>query len=123
MNKIDPLGLFNIQGSYGGTIGIIDVSGQGSTTTISLVTPQLGVGGNINISTGLPSMPNAPVFIVGGDYFGFSIASDLSFVSANLGLSKGLWPINASVPLYTINWEDFWNHVLSPNQDKGVPCR
>lgn len=116
VNYTDPRGLFNLFGidlsfSYGGTLGIIDVSGQGHSTVISLTTPQVGAG--INFTYNVPQKNQCgepPVSISAGwEHLGFSVAHDLSSFSLNLGVSEGPSPVNMSVPIWTIDWDKVYS--------------
>jgi RHS repeat-associated protein len=116
VNYTDPRGLFKLFGinlsfSYGGTLGIIDVSGQGHSTVVSLTTPQVGAG--INFTYNVPQnnpCGESPVFISAGwEHLGFTFAHDFSSFSINLGWAIGPSPVNMSVPIWTIDWDKVYS--------------
>lgn len=135
VNRIDPLGLAeefptepgvpfspskntpspSVYISYGGVLGIIEVTAntQSKTQTyVNAATPQLGGGISIcfpskaqnpsNKSCGKDTNP--PTISIGSKYLGVTFATDSSVWCVNLGLAGSPLPINMSIPLWTINW-------------------
>lgn len=116
VNYTDPRGLFKLLGinlsfSYGGTLGIIDVSGQSHSTVVSLTTPQLGAGINFtyNVPQKKPCGEPPLFFSAGWEHAGFTFAHDFSSFSTNLGFTIGPSPVNMSAPIWTIDWDKVYS--------------
>ena len=117
----DPVGLWQVSGGVGGTLGIIDVSWTSSNpsqTEVSIVTPQLGGGfslcvetsedeeSNLRSNRGKPNRPSeAPLeelpftYAIGTEHLGITFTDDFSSWCLNLGLAGGPLPVNVGVPL------------------------